>query len=98
MSLDSFRGADASGSPVLGGPLAPVPEEFAYPRQLRRRRARQDEFVGAHRAATASHLSLADFTDHQIAEILILKQTGRGLREENLPTLGRVAQLGAADG
>ncbi len=83
---------------MLGGPLAPVPEEFAYPRQLRRRRARQDEFVGAHRAATASHLSLADFTDHQIAEILILKQTGRGLREENLPTLGRVAQLGAADG
>ena len=54
------------------------------------------EFIGAHGSSDASHLPLANIADHESAEAFVLKQARRGLREEDLPALGRVAELVAA--
>src|SRR4051794_29768485 len=55
------------------------------------------EFIGAHASAGASHLSFANVPDHELTEAFILKQARCGLREEDLPALGGVAKLLAAE-
>src|SRR5215210_9515701 len=73
------------------------PSLVAQPLAGRRTRGRKNKFVGAYGSAGAPHLSFADVADDEFAEILVLKQACRGLREEDLPAFGGIAKLSAAE-